>query len=83
MIPVSAAGYLGYYPREVLEAGLWSPAVDVYALGMCFIHLLSGCQPYGFHVSPILATASWTTPRSSNPPFFPYFPSGGREFHLE
>ena len=36
---------IGYYPREVLEEGKWSPAVDIYALAMCFIHLLSGCQP--------------------------------------
>ena len=25
----------------------WGPEVDVYATGMCVIHLLSGCQPYG------------------------------------
>lgn len=39
--------FRGYFPPEVFRDGHWGPEVDVYATGMCVIHLLSGCQPYG------------------------------------
>ena len=39
--------YTGYFPPEVFRDNHWGPEVDVYATGMCVIHLLSGCQPYG------------------------------------
>lgn len=38
---------IGYYAPEVFTDGLWTPAVDIYALGMSIIHMLSGCHPYG------------------------------------
>lgn len=38
---------IGYYAPEVFTDGLWTTAVDIYALGMAVIHLLSGCHPYG------------------------------------
>lgn len=38
---------IGYYAPEVFTKGMWTTAVDIYALGMAVIHLLSGCQPYG------------------------------------
>ena len=36
---------IGYYAPEVFTKHLWTSAVDIYALGMCFIHLLTGCPP--------------------------------------
>lgn len=44
--PYSRVDNIGYYAPEVFSNHTWSPAIDIYALAMCFIHLLSGCPPY-------------------------------------
>ena len=36
---------IGYYAPEIFTKHEWTSAVDIYALGMCFIHLLTGYPP--------------------------------------
>lgn len=37
---------IGYFPKEVFAENSWTPAIDIYALGMTIIHFLTNTEPY-------------------------------------
>ena len=41
-----SVAFVGYFPQEVFEDNLWTPGVDIYALGMTIIHFVTQKAPY-------------------------------------